>query len=362
MTTLLVTNDFGPRVGGIETFCRAVCDFLDNDVVVLTAGQPGAAEFDAGLRFPVVRLRGPVLPTPTVARHARQIARAHGCSRAVFGAAAPLGLLARDLRRSGVERIVALTHGHEVWWAGVPGARTLLRRIAADVDTLTVISAHTEARLRAALPTTELVRLPPPVDLELFRPSSITGTAPMCVAWGRFVPQKGFSTLLTAWDRVLAVTGTDVSLRLIGQGPAERTLRRQAARLTQPQTVTFTGPVPHTHLPQAIGAARVFALPVRSLLGGLYAEGLGVAFLEAAGAGLPVIVGASGGAPETVVPGQTGFVVPPHDPEPLAAHLLSLLTDADLAQRMGLAGRAHAAAWSRDVLRPRFRALLGLPA
>ncbi len=363
MPTLLVTNDFGPRIGGIEMFCRAVCDFLDDDVVVLTATQPGAAVFDAELAFPVIRHPGPLVPTPAIARKAREVALAHGCTRAIFGAAAPLGLLARDLRRVGVDRLVALTHGHEVWWASVPGARGLLRRIAADVDILTVVSAYTARRIGAALPSarTQILRLPPPVDLDLFRPGPVTGTARACVAWGRFVPQKGFRTLLAAWDLVGAEAGPKASLRLIGHGPDERVLRRRASRLRQPETVTFTGPIPHTRLPDAIGDARVFALPVRSLLGGLYAEGLGVSALEAAAAGLPVIVGDSGGAPETVIPDRTGYVVDPDDPAQLAARILAILADPQLALRLGLAGRRHAAAYSSGVLRPRLRTALGLP-
>lgn len=363
MTTLLVTNDFGPRIGGIETFCRAVCDFLDHDVVVLTAAQPDAAAFDARLPFPVVRMPGPLVPTPAVRRRAREVGRHHGTTRVVFGAAAPLGLLARDLRRAGNERILALSHGHEVWWATVPGARALLGRIAADVDVLTVVSAYTERRIGAALPAArhKLVRLPPPVDIDRFRPTPATGSVPTCVAWGRFVPQKGFDTLLRAWPTVVARTGPVASLKLIGSGPAEQTLRRRVRRLPDPGTVTFTGPIAHDLLPAAIAHARVFALPVRTLLGGLYAEGLGLSFLEAAASGMPVIAGDSGGAPETVVPGESGFVVDPDDHDALAARIAMLLTDEALAARMGRAGRVHARQFSRDVLRPRLRAALGMP-
>src|SRR5215472_12069721 len=127
---LIVTNDFPPRNGGIQSFVHALAIRLPADgVVVYASAWPGAAEFDAAQPFPVVRHRRSVmLPVPGVARRARAILTEHGCDTVVFGAAAPLGLLAPALRRAGARRVVAITHGHEAGWASLPGARAMLRR------------------------------------------------------------------------------------------------------------------------------------------------------------------------------------------------------------------------------------------
>jgi phosphatidyl-myo-inositol dimannoside synthase len=126
---LVVTNDFPPRRGGIESFVASLCAGLPADqLVVYTASMPGDAVHDASLGYPVVRDRSRcLLPTPRVSRAAQEVVRRHGCDRVLFGAAAPLGLLAAGLRSAGVRRMVGLTHGHEVWWAHTPGARSLLR-------------------------------------------------------------------------------------------------------------------------------------------------------------------------------------------------------------------------------------------
>ncbi len=140
MTTLVVTNDFPPRIGGIESFVSAACGFLDDDVIVLTSAAPGSERFDATLPFEVHRRRGPLLPTPFTSREAVRLLERAGADRVLFGAAAPLALLAPALRAAGAVRIVALTHGHETWWARVPVARSLLRRIGDEVDALSTIS------------------------------------------------------------------------------------------------------------------------------------------------------------------------------------------------------------------------------
>ena len=132
-----MTNDFPPRIGGIESFVHDLCRLLDDDVVVLTSGPDGAAAADLGRPHPVVRTGSVLLPTPAAARRAVRLLHRSGATRVLFGAAAPLGLLAPTLRRAGATRVVALTHGHEVWWARVPGSRSLLRRIGDACDHLT---------------------------------------------------------------------------------------------------------------------------------------------------------------------------------------------------------------------------------
>ncbi len=347
MTTLVVTNDFPPRIGGIESFVSDVCALLDHDVVVYASGPPGAALTDGERGFPVVRGGPLLLPTPATAARAAALVRQHRITRVVFGAAAPLGLLAPALRAAGAERLVGLTHGHETWWAGIPGARSLLRRIGEGCDHLTVISEFTERRIASALSPAaraRLLRLPPLVDADVFLPGAPRAATapPRAVAVGRFVAQKGFDTLLRAWRRVVDLTADParhLELVLVGDGPARTRLEQLIARLGLGSAVRLTGAVPRTDVVAELQRADVFALPMRTRLAGLNPEGLGLAALEAAACGLPVVVGRSGGAPETVQPGRTGFVVDPHDHVALAERMMTLLSDQTTARALGAAGR-----------------------
>jgi phosphatidylinositol alpha-1,6-mannosyltransferase len=349
VSTLVVTNDFPPRIGGIESFVSDVCDLLDHDVVVLASGPADAAAGDGERGYPVLRAGSLLLPTRTAAARAAELVRHHGVTRVVFGAAAPLGLLAPALRAAGVQRIVGLTHGHETWWARLPGARSVLRRIGEGCDHLTVISAFTRARIAPALsPEAQgrLLRLPPPVDTDRFRPGPSRDPAdrPQAVAVGRFVAQKGFDTLLRAWRRVLdrhPDGDAPPELVLVGDGPERPRLEALIGRLGLTAAVRLTGAVPRTQVVAELQRADVFALPMRTRLAGLNPEGLGLAALEAAACGLPVVVGRSGGAPETVQPGRSGFVVEPDDHRALADRLTALLADPVAARSMGAAGRRH---------------------
>lgn len=342
---LIVTNDFPPRIGGIESFVTDVCALLDHDVVVYASGPPGAAATDTDRGYPVVRAGSLLLPTRRTTAAAVGLVRQYGATRVVFGAAAPLGLLAPALRAAGAERILGLTHGHETWWASVPGARAVLRRIGEGCDHLGVVSAYTQARIAPALgpgARAGLLRLPAPVDTDLFRPgpSRDPGLRRRVVAVGRFVPQKGFATLLRAWRSIVTGwTGPAPELVLVGDGPDRSRLERLAAALGLAGTVRLTGAVPRTEVLAELQRADAFALPMRTRLAGLNPEALGLAAVEAAACGLPVVVGRSGGAPETVLPGRTGFVVDPHDVPVLADRLGALLSDPARAAAMGTAGR-----------------------
>ena len=351
--TLVVTNDFPPRRGGIETFVYSLCRELDPaEVVVYTAAMPGAAQLDAGLPFPVVRdPAGILLPQPGTARRVARVFAEHGCDRVVFGAAAPLGLLAPALRRAGAQRLLAMTHGHETWGSAVPGPRAALRRIAAGSDVLTYVSAWCRDRIAQALPTdvaARMRRLAPGVDSERFFPGCGGPAArtalglgegqPVVVCAARMVARKGQDTLVRAWPQVRAAV-PDAVLLLVGEGPHRRRVQRLAAGL-EPGSVRFTGGVAWSQVPAYLDAGNVFAMPCRTRLGGLEPEALGIVFLEAAACGLPVVVGDSGGAPETVRPGQTGYVVDPHDPAAVGTALVRLLTDTELAREMGQRGRA----------------------
>ncbi|WP_097886933.1 glycosyltransferase family 4 protein [Streptomyces sp. st140] len=364
--TLVVTNDFPPRQGGIETFVRAMTDrFPADSVVVYTSAEPGATAHDAALPYPVVRDPARMLlPVPRVTARAAELARRHGCDSVWFGAAAPLGLMADRLRReSGVRRAVATTHGHEVWWARTPGARALLRRIGERTDAVTYLGAATRTPIAAALgpaAARRMVRLAPGVDAEAFavRPGARDGVRtpaggvreryglgarPVILCAARLVPRKGQDTLIRALPAVLRSV-PDAVLLLTGDGPYARTLHRLAADTGVADAVILAGGRPHPEMPEHYAAADVFAMPCRTRRSGLEVEGLGIVFLEAAAAGLPVLVGDSGGAPDTVRDGETGHLVDGRDTAAVADRLVTLLRDRAAAAAMGEKGRA----WVRE--------------
>lgn len=355
-TTLVVTNDYPPRIGGIESFVASACRMLDDDVVVLTSREPGWQAHDRGMAHRVVRHPTAVLlPTPDVVSAARELIVAHRCGRVLFGAAAPLALMAPRLRMPGVERIVALSHGHEVWWGRVPGTRALLRRIAAGVDVLGHISAFTASELRTVLAPEHhrrLRRIPPPVDTDLFRPSAGAADERVArvVAAGRFVPAKGWRLLLDAWQQVLLrIRGRDdapsVVLELVGSGPLDRELRRRAARFPT-GTVRVRGPVAHHQMPAVLAGARAFALPVGTRWPGFEPEGLGLVFVEAAACGIPVLAGKSGGTGDAVDHGRSGWCLDPSDLDGWVDRLELLIMEPGRARQLG--------EWGRGTVAPRF--------
>ena len=350
---LLVTNDFPPRPGGIQSFVHGLVSRLPADrVVVYTSRWRGWQEWDATQPFEVIREDTSVLlPTMNVRRRAEQLLKSHECEAAWFGAAAPLGLLAPALRRAGAGRIVATTHGHEVGWAAAPGARQLLRRIAGDVDVLTYLGEFTRSRLEAVIgdvtrDRTSLRRLAPGVDTDAFQPGLGVATRerlglvdrPVIVCVSRLMPRKGQDVLIRALPAVRERV-PHAALLLVGGGPMRARLQRLAAATGVADAVVFTGSVPGPELPLHYCAGDVFAMPCRTRLGGIDVEGLGIVFLEAAACGLPVVAGDSGGAPEALVDGRTGYVVDSRSVGDVADHVASLLVDSQRAKAMGLAGR-----------------------
>ncbi len=368
--TLVVTNDFPPRQGGIQTFVAALLERLPpEELVVLASRSPGWEEHDAALPYPVVRRpTGMLLPTPATARVAAELAGRHRCGTAFFGAAAPLGLVAPALRAAGVRHLVGATHGHETGWVALPGSRQVMQRIAGRLDVLTYISEYTRARLAPALSSrTRLAQLSPGVDVDRFRPDVDggpvrrrygLGEAPVVVCVSRLVPRKGQDVLVAAWPRVLA-RHPRARLLLVGGGPGEASLRRSIAARGVADSVVLTGPVRHEELPGHYAAGDVFAMPCRTRRAGLDVEGLGMVFLEASACGLPVVAGTSGGAPETVQEGVTGHVVEPRSAEAVAATISSLLDDPARSRAMGAAGRVWVEQrWSWTTIAATFAQLL----
>jgi phosphatidylinositol alpha-1,6-mannosyltransferase len=368
--TLVVTNDFPPRQGGIQTFVAALLARRPPDsVVVLASDSPGSAAYDAALPYPVVRRPTPMLlPTRATARASVDLAGRYGCDSAFFGAAAPLGLIAPALRTAGIGHLVGATHGHETGWVALPGSRQLLQRIASHLDVLTYISEYTRGRLEPALGgRTTLAQLSPGVDVERFTPDADgaavrrqygLGSAPVVVCVSRLVARKGQDVLVAGWPRVLD-RHPDARLLLVGGGPAEASLRRAVSRLGLERSVVLTGPVAPDRLPAHYAAGDVFAMPCRTRRAGLDVEGLGMVFLEAAACGRPVVAGTSGGAPEAVQDGVTGHVVDPRSTDAVASAIAGLLDDPAKARAMGAAGRAWVEQrWSWATIAATFAELL----
>src|SRR4051794_10519886 len=349
---LLVTNDFPPRPGGIQSFLYGLVSRLPaDDVVVYTSRWRDWEAWDAGQPFRVVREDTSVLlPTPAVRRRACSLLRENGCDVAWFGAAAPLGLLADALRDAGAGRVVATTHGHEAGWAMVPGARRLLRRIASSVDVLTYLGDYTRSRLAGAIAadnTGKLQRLAPGVDADVFRPGlgaelrAELGLAdrPVVVCVSRLMPRKGQDTLVRALPAVQRAAA-DTALLLVGGGPYRSRLESMAADAGVASSVVFTGSVQWPALPAYYGAGDVFAMPCRTRLGGADVEGLGIVYLEASACALPVIAGDSGGAPDAVRHNETGYVVDGRSEKALVDRVSGLLADPLARKSLGDAGRA----------------------
>ncbi|MEU9885486.1 glycosyltransferase family 4 protein [Sphaerisporangium sp. NPDC051011] len=367
--TLIVTNDFPPRPGGIQAFVHALAERRPpGSTVVYASRWPGWEEFDARRPYRVVRHpTSLMLPLPGVARRAAALVREQKCETVVFGAAAPLGLLAPALRAAGARRVVMLTHGHEAAWAGVPGARGLLARIGAHADAITYLGEYTRERLARVVPPSRLVRLTPGVDTSVFRPGAGgaavrealgLGDRPVVVCVSRLVPRKGQDTLVRCWPAVLRAV-PDAVLLLVGGGPSRRALVRTVGARGLAGSVIITGPVPWGSLPAYYDAGDVFAMPCRTRLRGLDVEGLGIVYLEASATGLPVVAGSSGGAPDAVRDGETGLLVDGERPEQVAGALASLLADPGRARRMGERGRAWIEReWRWDLVADRFSELL----
>jgi phosphatidylinositol alpha-1,6-mannosyltransferase len=368
--TLIVTNDFPPRRGGIQSFVHQIAVRLPaGSVVVYASDHNGAAAFDAAQPFPVVRHPGGLLlPTPALRRAVVATLRRFRCDAVWFGAAAPLGLLAPALRAAGAHRLVATTHGHEVGWARLPLARQALQRIAAHCDAVTYLGEYTRRRLAHALgPHVRLERLTPGVDVEVFTPhadgSAVRrrhqlGERPVAVCVSRLVPRKGQDSLVRALP-VVRREVPDTALLLVGVGPYERRLRALARDQGVTEHVAFAGGVASGELPDYYAAGDVFAMPCRTRRAGLDVEGLGIVYLEASAVGLPVLAGDSGGAPDAVLAGRTGYVVDGRDNNALARRLVQLLQDPPLRRQLGAAGREWVRTeWTWDIMTARLAALL----
>jgi phosphatidylinositol alpha-1,6-mannosyltransferase len=350
---LLVTNDLGPRAGGIETFILGLIEGLPKDsLIVYTSTQPGDKEFDQQLlaKFGVVVIRDRakvLLPTPRINRKAASILKEHQITRVWFGAAAPLALMASKLRAAGAKHIVALTHGHELWWAKVFVLRSLIKKIVKDVDYLGYLGNYTQSVLINTGDKNKFVQIAPGIDTNYFSPRAknqelvlkhrLDGRR-VIVCVGRLVHRKGQDQLIKAMPEVLRQF-PDAVLLFVGDGPIKSMLENSARQLGVSNHIIFAGKISHTDLTDYICLGEIFAMPVRSRFFGLEVEGLGIVYLEASACGLPVIAGNSGGAPDAVLPDITGLVIDGTSTSQTADAICRLLEDPIGAKQMGQAGR-----------------------
>lgn len=376
MTHLLVTNDFPPKVGGIQAYLWELWRRLDpaTYAVLTAASHPDAARFDAeqaerGIRIERVTSRV-LAPTPGLIRTIRAAADRAGAGLVVLDPAFPLGLLGPRL---GIPYAVLL-HGAEVTVPGrLPASRSLLAHVIRDASLVISAGGYPAAEARRAargrgMPP--VVEVPPGVDLERFTPLDDIGRSraradlglptagPLVVSVSRLVPRKGMDVLIDA-SVSLACRFPDITVAIAGRG---RDAERLAGRIAESGAPTrLLGEVSDEDLPRLVGAADVFAMLCRNRWLGLEQEGFGIVFLEAAAAGVAQVAGASGGAAEAVVDGVTGVLVRrPTDAGDVARAIGDLLADPGLRARMGRAGRLRAeASFDYDVLAPRLAGSLG---
>ena len=375
MKHLLVTNDFPPKIGGIQSLLWEWWRRLPPDrFAVLTSPYDGAAEFDAAQPFRIERVPEPVLlPHPIMVKRVNELAADFGAELVVLDPAVPLGLIGPSLRLP----YDVVLHGAEVTVPGrLPGSKQALAHVLRNARHVIAAggypSAEADRAAGRALPTTIV---PPGVDTDRFRPLTADervrtrldfGLPPdgqVIVGVSRLVPRKGFDTAIRAVAR-MHPTHPQLVLAIAGGGRDEGRLRSLAAELGAP--VRFLGRVANDDLPRVYGCADVFAMLCRNRWGGLEQEGFGIVFVEAAACGVPQVAGDSGGAAEAVADGETGIVVrhPGRDEtavDDTVAAFTRLLADDELRRRMGDASRRRAEVeFSYDVLAARLGEALGV--
>ncbi len=346
MHLFVVTNDFPPRIGGINYYVdQLMRRFPSGTVTIFSSRHEGWQAFDRDYPHDVIRLDTEMmLPVPAVRRRLHDELRSRKPDVVVFGATWPLGHLGPAIKRKLDIPYLGFTHGLELTGALVPG---LLRHIGRDAAMLTAASEWSRKALEPAFGWKGRMEvLPSGIDTERFHPGvsdaivrqrHALGSAPVICCVSRLVPRKGQDMLIRALPAV-AREVPDVRLLIVGVGPYDADLRKLAVSTGVAERVVFSGAASYEELAAYFRAGDVFAMPCRVRWFGFDVEALGAVFLQGAAVGRPVIAGDSGGAPETVIQGKTGLAVDPTRPGPLADALTSLLSDPTRARAMGKAG------------------------
>jgi len=370
MRHLLVTNDFPPKIGGIQAYLWELWRRLPAGTAsVLTTPHRGAAAFDRAQRFPIERTIEPVLlPNPVLAAHIRRRATAEGAEHVMLDPALPLGFVGPGL---GTEYGVVL-HGAEVTVPGrLPGTRQALGKVLRGASRVIAAGSYAAAEgERAAGRSLPVTVVPPGVDVDRFRPLSpsqrsearrrlgLPADAFVVLSVSRLVPRKGMDLLVRAAARLAPRFG-DLIVAIGGVGRDRRRLDRLIRETRAP--VRMMGRVPADHLPALYGSADLFTMLCRTRWAGLEQEGFGIVFVEAAAAGIPALAGRSGGSHEAVRHGETGAIVDePWDLDSVTSALAELITDDRARTTMAVAARARAEReFSYDVLARRLAGALG---
>jgi phosphatidylinositol alpha-1,6-mannosyltransferase len=310
-----------------------------------------------------------LLPTPGVAYCVNDLVRERGISTVFFGAAAPLGLLSKGLRKAGAKHIVALTHGHEVWWSKVWPFTILMKHISRHVNNLTYLGEYTRSAITRSITdqaAANMVKIAPGIDTDHFSPQDASElrrelgltNKKVIVSVGRLVHRKGQDVLIEAMPAIVKEV-PEAHILMIGEGPYRGYLENRVKVLGIRERVTFIGRIQYAELPRYLCVGDIFVMPSRSRLAGLEVEGLGIVYLEASACGLPVIAGNSGGAPDAVLEGKTGLVVEGTNKSDVANAVVELLLDAGRSKAMGVAGRQWIIhEWRWDIWAARFAELL----
>lgn len=369
----LLTNEFMPSLGGVERLLHLRArEFEPATLTVFAPQVAGGADFDAGQPYTTRRaaLVGAAIPGwAGLARSlapAWQLYREH--RRAPFdliecGQCFPSIFVAALLRRlSGVPYLVWV-HGNDLLGpARFRILRAALRGALGGALGVVANSSYT-ARLVAefGVPKAAIRVIEPIVDLQAFarQPASTAlrqryalGSGPVLLTVCRLVARKGVDLVIEALAQ-LAAKHPGLRYLVVGQGPEQRALQDLAARLGVAERVVFAGPVADAELAAHYHLASVFVMPSRFIGAEASVEGLGLVYLEAMAAGLPVVAGRSGGVPDIVHDGQNGLLVDPGSAPELVAALDSVLSDPVRAASLADAGLAF-------VRRPRsWRALNG---
>jgi phosphatidylinositol alpha-1,6-mannosyltransferase len=350
-STLLITNDFPPRVGGIQRMLGSLVGELPPDrIAVLAPSWDGDVAFDAA--HPYRTFREPqrfIWPSSRSLSRMREVLEETKAEVVVFGAASPLAVLGPQLAAAGTPYLV-VAHGFEYWLSLLPGSHALMRVATARASRVTACSEFIGRTVRTAVPRhvpvsvlqpgADVTRFHPDVPTEHLRVRHGLEGRPLVVCVSRLVMRKGQDVLIRAMQD-LQRRIPNAALLIVGGGPYDRALRAMAAEAPA-DSVFFAGEVAEEDLPGYFAMGEVFAMPCRTRLAGLEVEGWGAVFIEAAASGRPVVVGDSGGARESLVDGETGLLVKGDDVGNVAGALATLLEDPALARRMGAAGRARA--------------------
>jgi phosphatidylinositol alpha-1,6-mannosyltransferase len=352
MRLLLVSQDFPPETGGIQSYMGHLARRLQDQCEALTVVAPcsdkGDAAMDAGLAFPVRRIRvhSSWLVLPLLARLpglVRRTRSTHVLYAQWFPALAGLRLPA-SVRQATVVHGRELLN-HPLGAAGLRLAAPVLRRLDAVIPN----SRHTAGLLPDSVLPDRVHVVHPGVDSELFAPPApaaqdalrqrlgIARGTPVVTCLTRLVSRKGVDTLISAATH-LRTRHAGVQVLVGGNGPDRPRLEALIAQADLGGTVRLLGRIPDADLPSFLSLG-VFTLLSRQEARDV--EGFGMVLAEAQACGAPVVAARSGGMPEAVGPGA-GRIVPPDDPF-AAAEALGALFDPVQAGSCRQAGLAHAA-------------------